>query len=41
MTMVLDTSVIIKWFSYAQEAELEAAQKLRTQIMADTCQIII
>jgi predicted nucleic acid-binding protein len=38
---VLDTSVIIKWFSYANEAELEAAHRLRDLMVAGQCQATV
>jgi predicted nucleic acid-binding protein len=41
MKYVLDTSVIIKWFSYSQENDLEAAQRLRSQILTGECLVTI
>ncbi|NOZ68158.1 MAG: type II toxin-antitoxin system VapC family toxin [Deferribacteres bacterium] len=40
-TYVLDTSVIIKWFSEYNEDDLDKALILRTRILQDKCSVIV
>lgn len=38
---VLDTSVVVKWFSEADESDLEKALKLRADHIAEHCLLIV